>query len=408
MILRAYDPERDREATRRIWREVGWIEKEREEGMSRYVEAARALVGEIDGEAECLVCTAPGDIRFLTEDLPLSAVTGVTTSRIARKQGLAGRLLAQALALDAAEGALVAALGMFEQGYYNHLGFGTLGYEHMMGFDPAHLNVQTNHRVPKRLAEKDFEVMHAARLARRRGHGSVNLYASVYTQFEMHETDDQFGAGYFNESGRLTHALWVRPKDVENGPYTVEWIVFNTRAEFLELMSLLKSWGDQVHLVKIPEPAGVQLQDLIRLPVKQSRVTRLGKFATGCAASAYFQMRMLDLPGCLAKTRLNGPSIRFNLRLSDPIERFLESGSSWPGVGGDYIVTLGPESRAQPGTDGSLPYLAATVNAFTRMWLGARPASGLATTDEITGPHELLDQLDRVLCLPPPVPDWEF
>src|SRR5438552_415142 len=116
MILRDYDLEKDREAAHRIWFETGWLEKGKEEVMTRFVAAGRALVAEIHGEAECLVLTMPGTVRYLTEDLPLGGVTSVTTSRVARKQGLASRLAAKAIAADVAEGALVSALGMFEQG----------------------------------------------------------------------------------------------------------------------------------------------------------------------------------------------------------------------------------------------------------------------------------------------------
>src|ERR687887_1055244 len=119
MTIRDYDPGRDKEAAHRIWREVGWLEKGKEEGMDLLVEAGRALVGEAQGEAECLVLTAAGTMKYLSEDLPVSCVTGVTTSRVARKQGLASRMAAKAVAQDAAKGALVSLLGAFEQGYYN-------------------------------------------------------------------------------------------------------------------------------------------------------------------------------------------------------------------------------------------------------------------------------------------------
>ncbi len=36
-------------------------------------------------------------------------------------------------------GAELAGLGMFEQGFYNKLGFGTLAYENWVSFDPANL-----------------------------------------------------------------------------------------------------------------------------------------------------------------------------------------------------------------------------------------------------------------------------
>ncbi|UCH77896.1 MAG: hypothetical protein JSU81_09245, partial [Candidatus Coatesbacteria bacterium] len=71
-------------------------------------------------------------------------------------------------------------------------------------------------------------------------------------------------------------------------------------------------------------------------------------------------------------------------------------------------VTLGPSSGAEPGHDASRPTLTASVNAFTRMWLGIRPASGLAITDGLAGPPGLLAELDEVLRLPDPTPDWDF
>ena len=69
---------------------------------------------------------------------------------------------------------------------------------------------------------------------------------------------------------------------------------------------------------------------------------------------------------------------------------------------------LGSESWAEPGTDSALPTLDTTVNAFSRLWLGVRPATGLAVTDELKGPRELLEALDWVLRLPEPIRDWDF
>ena len=119
-------------------------------------------------------------------------------------------------------------------------------------------------------------------------------------------------------------------------------------------------------------------------------------------------MRVLDVPRCLALTRLRCGETRFNVSLTDPIERLLDHGAKWRGVAGDYVVTLGPSSGADAGHDPALPTLSASVNAFTRMWLGARPATGLAVTDELTGPAALLEELDWALRLPEPKPDWDF
>ncbi len=150
-LFSPYDDSRDRDAVHRIWREVGWLTDDITEAVDAQIRCSRVQVAQIDGKAECLVLTIPGTIRYLDRDLPLECVTAVTTSRIARKQKLAARLTAQAIAADVADGAIVSALGMFEQGYYDRLGFGTGGYVNWYGFDPADLRVPGATRVPRRL-----------------------------------------------------------------------------------------------------------------------------------------------------------------------------------------------------------------------------------------------------------------
>ena len=100
--------------------------------------------------------------------------------------------------------------------------------------------------------------------------------------------------------------------------------------------------------------------------------------------------------------------VRLDLALSDPIECLLDKGAPWRGIGGDYVVTLGPSSNAEPGVDAALPTLTASVGAFTRMRLGVRPATGLAVTDELAGPWQLLTELDCMLRLPEPKQDGTF
>jgi len=408
MIFRAYDAERDKQAARRIWREVGWIEEGQEEALDILVRAGRSMVAEIGGEAECLVLSSPGEIRYLEETLPFRGVTGVTTSRVARKQGLASRLTARVLAADAADGALVAGLGMFEQGFYNQLGFGTGSYEHWVSFDPACLRIETEARVPKRVTADDWRAMHASLLTRRRVHGSVSFVPAEIIQAELKYSKSGFGLGYYDgPNGELTHHVWCRAKG-EHGPYSVQWLSYQTMDQFLELMALLKNLGDQVRLVRMREPPGIQVQDLIAQPFKQRQITRRGEYEAAASAMAYWQVRICDLAGCMQHTHLYGEPVRFNLRLSDPIERFLDEDAPWRGIGGEYVVQLGPLSEAVPGQDRSLPTLEASVGAFTRLWLGVGPASGLAATDELSGPAALLADLERALLLPSPKVDWDF
>jgi hypothetical protein len=313
------------------------------------------------------------------------------------------------LAEDAAEGALVAGLGMFEQGFYNQLGFGTGSYDHWVSFDPAQLTVALQPRVPTRLSAEDFETAHAARLGRRLGHGSCNITPPAMTRFDMGPPGEDFGLGYCDApDGELTHYFWCRP-DAESGPYRIKWIVFRTREELHELLALLKTFADQVRLVGLREMHGVQLFDLVRHPFRERAARRGGRLETKVEAAAYYQFRMLDIPGCLARTRLpTDERLDFSLALTDPITERLPEDAPWRGCAGKYAVSLGPECSAQAYAERSSPTLHATVNAFTRLWLGVRPATGLAMTDDLDGPPELLEALDRVLRLPTPLPDWDF
>jgi len=334
-------------------------------------------------------------MRYLDEDLPMCALTAVTTGRVVRKQGIASRLTAFSIALDAAEGALVAALGMFDQGYYDRLGFGSGSYVHWVKFDPAQIKVKMRHRVPSRLTPDDWEKVHAARLVRPRAHGAINIMPAA---LGYHDGPD----------GSLSHFIWGSTKNVEMGPYRIWWVVYRSREEFLELMALIKSLGDQVRLVEMNEPPGIQMQDLLEKPFARRTISEKSPYESGINAAAYYQLRICDLGGCLERTHLPGGPVRFNLKLSDPIEAYLERDAPWHGVAGEYVVTLGPSSQAAPGRDSGLPTLTATVNAFTRLWLGVRPATGLSFTDALESPRELLEQLDAILRLPEPKLDWDF
>lgn len=174
--IAAYRRDRDLDAITRIWREVGWIsDEDREaEALGYFFDAGSANVALVDGSAECAVHWVPGNIRHGATELPLCAVTAVTTSLIARRQGLALRLSAEALAEGSEAGAAVAALGMFEQGFYDRTG----GYEHRLSFDPASLRALPSTRPPVRLTRDDWAEVHAALLRRSRWNGSVSRSSS--------------------------------------------------------------------------------------------------------------------------------------------------------------------------------------------------------------------------------------
>lgn len=412
MLLRSYDPDRDQTATRRIWHEIGWLregEAERK-AMEIWVNAGNAHVAEVNGEAECLVLDAPGAMRYLDADLTYCGITGVATSRLVRKQGLATRLTALAIAERAALGDAVAGLGMFEQGFYNRLGMGTGGYEHTVTFDPSRLAVSGRPRIPQRLTVDDTERMHAARMVRQVSHGAVTMWSPALTRGEVVEGGEKaFGLGYSDaEGGALSHFVWVSTEDVAHGPYSVSFYAYRSGQELLELLQVIKGLGDQVDRVRMLEPAGIMFQDLVRQPFRQYRVSRHTALETGVRASAWWQCRILDLEACIGAMRPVERELRFNLELQDPIAQHLTEDAPWHGIAGSYVVHLGEASAVEVGSTSALPTLTATVGAFTRLWLGVAPASGLLLSDDLSGPEHLIMALDRTLCLPQPHIDWNM
>ncbi len=411
MEILDYDHDRDFSAATRIMYEVGWLEDEDDaKAFETEALASRGWILPIDGQAECVVFTAPGSMRHGATDLGMTAVTGVVTSRIARRLGAASRLTAHALAAGREAGSEVAALNMFDQGYYDRLGFGTGAYSNTIKFDPATLRVDRPPRPPRRLTAGDWEDIHQAMRARMRDHGSIVIDSGGGLRAELSSYDAArtIGLGYYDApDGALSH-FFLGETSGENGPYAIRWYAYRSTEQLMELLALMRSLGDQVFSLVMEEPPGIQFQDLLMQPLRSREISQGSKHAGKHTTHAYSQVRILDLVNCLAKTHLDAESVSFNLQLSDPVAEHLGAQTGWRGNAGDYVVTLGAECSAEQGQSPGLPTLRASVGAFSRLWLGVRNAASLAVTDDLRGDDVLLRELDRALRLPQPHFGWPF
>lgn len=406
--IRRYDATRDRDAAGTIWKEVGWVDGSKDDAkvMDAFLEGADLWVG-IQGERpECLVATDLGDMRYLHDDLSYALVTAVTTSRIARRQGLAGQVTAHALAERAAQGAAIAGLGMFDQGYYDKLGFATGAYEHCIHMAPSMFEVPYAERPPQRLDKSNLDAIIAGRLRRRRSHGNVNIARPGLT-LELLMEPKAFGLGFFDQDV-LTHHMWIRHEDAEHGPYRVQWIAYETQEQLLELLGVLKNLGDQIDNISMWETDDLQLQRLLRRPFQGMRQTRGAKHPQKIASSAWWQARVLDLDACAqAFGRASRDELRFNLTVHDPISSKLPDTSPWRGVGGDYTLHLARgEAALTPGHTTGLEILEADVGALTRWWLGVSSAWSLCAEPGFQASQGLVEVLDEAILLPAPRVGW--
>jgi len=409
-VIRPFVFDRDKPFADRILLEVGWQKPgdpaERVEARARLHAVADAYVAELAGEPECFVTAMPGTIRYRDRDLAFVGVTGVVTSRVARKQGLASRTTARALAAGAENGAVVAGLGIFDQGFYDKLGFGTGGYEHFATIDPSTLNVPYCSRVPVRLTPDDFPEIHAARLARRRGHGAVSLDPPETTLLLTTHATTSFGLGFRDDAGTLTHHIWVHSDGAGHGPYRVLWASFGTVAEYIELLGLLRNLGDQVYLVWLSEPFGVQIQDFLDRPFRRHEQGRRGEYETRNLASANYQYRLLDVERAFGAASACCRLPRFRMRVTDPASRYLHAYDGWRGVAGDYDVSPAGAKRLE-GADGD-PDLTISVGDLTRIWLGVVPSTTLRDTGRIDTSADLAGMLDDAFGGPSPRTDWLY
>ncbi len=405
MKYRKYDHEKDKEAVFRIWNEVGWCSEEDSYWFKSFIPQSRALVAEVNGEAECLVLSDFGDYLYDSAHLKFSAITGVTTSLIARKQKLALKLTAMKIAEDALDGADLTGLGFFEQGFYNLLGYGNGSYEHFFTFVPSSLNVKRTIPVPQRLDLENAKEIYKVRAKRHRVHGSVVLPEHCSTG-DLQEREGYQGYGFRDKKGELSHLIWLFGKGKEHGPFYVRFIYQNYE-QFLDLLALIKSFGEQIYAVKIIEPAGIQFQDFLDRPFILRGLSEKGNYENVMRATCWWQMRILNLENCLAKMKTE-KKVKFNLRLNDPISKYLDDKSKWKGISGDYIISLGTKSSAKKGFDKSLMTMEAGVGAFSRLWSGGLKATELSISDELKAPKKLLARLDKAIQLPKPHYDWDF
>ena len=73
MHFREYHPDNDRAAVHRIWHEVGWLEKGKEEAVDLFLADGRTWVAELQGQPECVVQTAPGTITVTADGTQATA-----------------------------------------------------------------------------------------------------------------------------------------------------------------------------------------------------------------------------------------------------------------------------------------------------------------------------------------------
>lgn len=409
--IRPYDPSKERDDIIRLWREAGWFPRDDDQkvnDMADLAGAAQAWVADFNGAVEGLAVNTSGQVLYDRIDLPFVGIMTIAVGRPARKMGVAGKITTHAICEAARSGAAVVGLGCFEQGYYDRMGFGTGAYRTWVSFDPATLIARKKVRPPRRISSDEWVALHAARRRRFRQHGALNLDLPVTGRTGLGPVSHPVILGYDDgPNGEISHYLVMgNASNPDAGPYEVLYLCWQTPDQFDDLVAVLAAQGDQMRGMTVLEPPGVQWQDLLRAPLRDYMTTQGSRFQCGIHSMGDRQLRILDLEACIGAVHHAGEPLRFNLTLADPVAAFIAEGADWRGIGGEYTVTLGASSAVTRGHMESLPHLEAGVGAFSRMWFGVKPASGLALTDYVQGSPVLLEALDRALGRPTPHFDW--
>ena len=392
----------------RMWREVGWIEHDSErqaEALGRLLQYGAARVGVVAGDAECLVHRTPGTIRYDGVDLPLCAITAVTTSPIARNLGLASRMTAEAIAAGAIDGAAVAALGMFEQGFYDRFGMGTLAYVDHLLLRPG--------EAARRPAPAGARPCHPRRLdGGRRPHGPSGPAARQRQPRSARGAPGRAGLGRgslprVRVPWRRRSADGVHRRHQRRRARAVQGAAARLRgrrrparpARPAAVARRAAAPGADGRARGDPAPGPHR-------PAHPGRGARRPR-PPGVAHGRWRGTSSGSSTSRRASRRAPGRATRCPSTSSSPTRsaRPTWTGRAWPATTRSRSVRRRPSSQ---GTGADLPVLRASIGALSRLWFGVRPATGLTVTDDLTGPPELLEALDRALVLPPPLPELSF
>jgi len=399
--IRPYKPETDTDAIWRIWVEIGWLEpSDSVEGIGWTFADGQAFVGEVNGTPEVSINAVPGSIRHGSTDVPLSMITALTASRVARRQRVGSRLVGQSVADARHRGAHVSALGIFDQGYYDKFGFGTGSYERSSTFDPASLSIPPPDKDPRRLTADDAEEMLAAMQRQMLPHGQVrvNYPGEMRAGMTWQAKLSAFG---FETDGVLTHFFYGKMES-EDGPLFVHDLVYQTPEQLLELLGFIASFADQTTAVTLhDDPSVIVLHDFIERPFRHRQVTTGSKSPVQTTSRQWWQIRINNVAEALTVLETDN-DLSFGLAVTDPIGPYLPDDSSWTGESGNYVVELGPTTTCRPGEITGLPTVTCSINALTRWWLGVASASTLAASDNFAASAELLAALDQAVRLPTP------
>lgn len=409
MIFRNYNREKDQKAIHQMWLECGWIDDEEKDkkALDIFISTSRSKVVESEEKAECLIVTSPGQMQYGQENLSLAAVSSVTVSRVLRKQGAAPRLLASMIRDEIEKGTAVAGLGMFEQGFYNRIGFGTMGYEKWYSFDPAKLKIYKKGGIPVKINPEDYKEAKECYANGAKHHGYVTLAPPELFQAEMMWSKKGFGLGFKTE-GILSHYIWMGTDNAENGPYEVHWMAYRNWDQFLELMGIIKSLEEQVRTIRMKEPPFIQLQDFIEKPFQLQTITGKSKFESRIKAIAYQQLRICNLKSCIEAVHTEKPEYSFNLTLWDPINNYLDKDNQIENCQGEFTVTIGSRSSIKQGHSTNLPLVKGSINGFTRLWIGVLPAETIGLVEDMEIDESLQAKLTGTFYNPNARSDWDY
>ena len=336
--------------------------------------------------------------------VPIMGLGGVTIAATARRQGIAGKMVAAALEHSAERGDVGTALYPFRTAFYQKLGYGLAGEVTQYRISPAALPDDLG-RLRVTLAETPEERAELASVYDRWAALQTGQLRRTERLWEpVWENDSRFGAIYRSEAGEAEgYAIFRYLAEPPRPGRLLEieeigWLSAGARRGLYGWLSSLSDQWEQMLYRAHPEEHFPEYLCELRLPFES--IPRWHFWFPSAVVLNGPMFRLLDVAAALGRRVLaTAEALTVALEVHDAQLERNRGGFSWRISGGSSEVGKGA-------SEGADLHLELDIETLSRIYIGSLSVeSAIATGKAVAKRGEAIAILDRLLKVPRP---WTF